>query len=99
MFLREAERRGAGLAVLAKRRRYGRARNGFFEVVLPLGDSRDARRQASRRAETLNRRARRNPQFAQPRLDTFGNLAREGRQPRGRQFLDANLDEKLSVHI
>jgi hypothetical protein len=92
------EGRRRGLAVRAERRGHRWAADRLLQVLLTFGNLRDASRQASRRAETLDRRHRRNPEFIQPCGEPLGKLPRERRHPRRREFLDANLDQKFSIH-
>ena len=98
LLLGEPERRRRRLAVLAEGRRHRRAGDRLVEVVLALGDVRHAHGQAARRAEALDRRARRDPELVEARLEPLGELPGQTRQPRRRQLFDADFDQQFSIH-
>src|SRR6185503_20515524 len=76
-----------------------RAADRLVEIFLPLGHAADARRQAPRRAEALDRDVGHEAQLLQPRLHLFRDLLRQRRQPRGRQLFDADLQQQLTIHL
>ena len=98
LLLRKSERGRRRLSVLAKCRRHRRAGNRLVEVFLTLRDVRDANRQPSRRAEAFDRRTWSNTELGESRREAIGELARQLRHPRRRQFFDADLDEEFSIH-
>ena len=98
LLLGKTERRRGRLAVLPEGRRHGRAGDRLVEVVLAFRDVRHPHGQAAGRAETLDRRPRRDPGLFEARLEPLGELPGQTRHPRGGQLFDADFDQKFSIH-
>ena len=65
---------------------------------MPLGDPLDADHEPPRRAERVNGRLGTETPLAQLRREHFADLIRQGRQPAGRNFLAADLEQQFAVH-
>ncbi len=98
LLLRKAQRRGRWLAIGAESRRYRRTADGFFEVLLSLGDLGDTSGQPTRRAVALHRRHGRDAEFIETRRQPIGKLPGQGRHPSSRKLFDTDLDQKFSIH-
>ena len=89
---REPDRRRRRRPSGTKRRGDGRPGQQLFEIGLALGDLRDARGQATRRAVALDRRVGQQSMRAQRAVKTVANLARQARQPRRRHLFGADFE-------
>ena len=90
---------GVGAPSAAERRGDRRAGEQLFEIGLPLGNLRDARGQAPRRAVALDRRVGGQPMRAQRAGEAVANLARQARQPRRGQLFGSEFQEKFTIHM
>ena len=95
---REAGGGRRGLAPRLEGRGDGRPQEQFLEVGLPIGDVRDAHREAPRRAVGLDGRFGLEAQGLHPGRGRLANLRRQRGQPAGRNLLAAEFDEQLAIH-
>ena len=93
LLLRKSGGCRCGCAVRTERRRYRRPRHDLLEVLLALGDLREAGGETPRRAVGLDRRPGRNAVLLEARLEPFTELTRQTREPRRGQLFDADFDQ------
>ena len=93
LLLGKAQRGRRRLTVAAEGGRHRRAGDRLVQILLALGDPRDAGGQPAWRAEGFDRRARRDTQLLEPRFQPIGQLRVTPRHPRRGQLFDADLDQ------
>ena len=97
VLLRKADGRRRWLPVRFERGGNGRTGDELLEVALALGELRDSRGQAARRAVRFSGPFARQPEFLQTRVEVTSELRSQARQPARGDLLAADLDEQLAV--